>query len=189
MTLNGRDFAIAVFAAILVNVLAALRTRAWNWGYLGWGVIVCSSVYILLGHGTRWEFGPRYGMPKALVAPDGIHHLDGSEINLFTLATIRAGNEEEILLAGFVFLGLLLAVHFGRVWRTYRRELRRAKFQILEDLWREALARGDRQEADYIGDRYAELAATGRVTWPKQARRPDSGADPSDPRGSGAGTA
>lgn len=71
-------------------------------------------LFLLVGYkaslyGKRWEFGPEYNMPVALLSPDGQRFADGTPLDPLTVATIRSGLEEEIWLvaAATWVLGLL----------------------------------------------------------------------------------
>jgi hypothetical protein len=173
MILNPRDVFIGLCAAIVVNLITARLFGKWDWSHLGYGLLGTILVYHLAGYGTRWEFGPRYHMPKALVAPDGLHFLDGTQIPEVNLAAIRNDRDEELslfILAGIVVIFITYAC---MLYRTYREELHKLKLEIIAGLIRKAEDKRDCQEAEYLRDRYAETVTTGRTTWPRVRRRPD----------------
>lgn len=74
---------------------------------MGWLLWIYMIVMHISGYGTRWEFG-RYYTAKPLLAPDGKHYLDGSEVNEFELRLIEIGKHEELqlILWGFFLIGL-----------------------------------------------------------------------------------
>jgi hypothetical protein len=53
--------------------------------------------------GSRWEFGPS-GIPRSVVSPGGHSYSDGTLIDPLTSGLIRAGIEEEVMLAIFLFI-------------------------------------------------------------------------------------
>lgn len=79
-----------------------------------------------LQYGTRWEFG-RFGMPRTLIAEDGMHHLDGSPINPITLQLARSGYEEAYCLVMTGIL-VLIGVLYVRVMLVRQRLLREIEF-------------------------------------------------------------
>ncbi len=189
MYLNPHDLATALLAATLASAFAARRTGARSWAYLALGLQTMILAYGLLGYRTRWDFGPRYGMPMALVAADGTHYRDGTRIDPFTLSRIRDGNEGEVFLGLQVVAGTLLAGLGGMLYRAYRKEIDQIKHQVLAALMREAAAKGDRPKTDFLRDRHAGAAVTGITTRSAPPRLPDADADPADARRGGAATA
>lgn len=72
-------------------------------------------LFVLIGYkaslyGKRWECGPKYNMPVALLSPDGQRFADGTPLDPLTVATIRSGREEEI------WLGAAAVWVFGLLW-------------------------------------------------------------------------
>ncbi len=86
---------------------------------LGWCFFALCMVFFLAGHGSRWHFG-RYMMPRTLLSPDGLTHLDGTPLNPVTLALTRAGVEEEVYLLCLSFWLVLMAVVIGRRLHAHR---------------------------------------------------------------------
>jgi len=76
-------------------------------------------------YGSWWEFGSRDGMPSTLLAPDGQHLRDGSEIDPITLAVVRSGYEEEVYLCALVIMAALVLLGVGIVRRAHRKHLAR----------------------------------------------------------------
>jgi len=65
---------------------------------------------------TQWDFGPKYGMPVAVLAPDGKHYADGEPIYPFE-RFIKSGLQEEIELAWLALLGSGLVYLFYLLWQ------------------------------------------------------------------------
>ncbi len=74
--------------------------------------------------GTHWEFG-RYGMPRTLVGASGMAHPDGSPIDPITLAMLRSGIEEDVMLAlcGILVVLLIMLVFTVRKGIAVRKQL------------------------------------------------------------------
>jgi hypothetical protein len=98
----------------------------WVGGLVYLGLIV----HYVARYGSWWEFG-RYGMPRSLVAADGVSHLDGTPIEAVTLSLVRSGREEEVYLAcaavivaGLLYVFLLARSMYRRYMAAFDRELR-----------------------------------------------------------------
>ena len=78
-------------------------------------------INFLSGYGSCWECG-RYGMPSTLLAADGRHYPDGSEVDEVTLAMARSGHEEETYLFIFGILGCVLVVGSWLIWCDRRKQ-------------------------------------------------------------------
>jgi len=78
-----------------------------NW----WGSLLMVILLLNFGlqYGNRWECG-QYGMPRTLVAPDGVSYPDGKVIDPITASLIRAGVEEEVFLGMLIFSALSLVI-------------------------------------------------------------------------------
>src|SRR5277367_3236324 len=84
---------------------------------LGWALFLGLAGYFFLQHGSHWEFG-KFGMPHTLIAADGVHHPDGTEIDPATLAMARTGAEEETMLAALCVLALGMAYVLRQWYRV-----------------------------------------------------------------------
>lgn len=99
---------------------------------LGWLLFAGLLVYFLSGYGSRWEFG-RCAMPSTLLAADGEHHPDGSEVDAVTLALARSGYEQEAYL---LLLGIMVAIWVVGGWLIWRRhQQHRARLEELRRLY------------------------------------------------------
>ena len=98
------------------------KRAAWPW--FGWLLFLGLIGHCVASYGTRWTLG-RYGMPTALIAPDGLHYLDGAEIDPINLALIEADCQEEFMLVMLGLLATLLTILFFDL-----RKLRRLQMSI-----------------------------------------------------------
>jgi hypothetical protein len=83
-----------------------------NWLVVGVGIYWFAGKFE-----PNWELG-RYYMPRMIVSADGTHFLNGEEIDAFSLAVVRTGMEEEML------LGILATVVAGMCWISWQRRKR-----------------------------------------------------------------
>jgi hypothetical protein len=111
--------------------------------FLGYALLIAMILHVACRHGTKWEFG-RYGMPRTLVAADGVSYLDGTEIDEYSLALARSGNEEEVWLAIYAIIGTILAYGTYSILMQRRRYFA-AFYRELERLHREQDARRARR--------------------------------------------
>jgi len=104
-------------------------------------------------------------MPVCLLAADGLHYRDGSEVDAVTLALAQSGQQEELELlpmgALLGFVALLLGVYASR-WRSWQRRCRLRAFLDAAD---ECQRAGRREDAEEAFRRFEEL-------WAKDRRNP-----------------
>lgn len=85
------------------------------------------AAYLLhLHYGQRWEFG-EYGLPHALIAADGMHYLDGTEVELAVRSIVEVDLEVEVQLV----LYSIVAVWLFFMVRIYR-QMERSRRQLFE---------------------------------------------------------
>jgi hypothetical protein len=114
------------------------------WGILGCGLFLFLTIYQATMHGRKWEFGT-YGMPVSLLAEDGRHYRDGSEVDPLTLALVRSGNEETVHLIIVGVLLLMLGWLMLECRKLHRLMVRRAILDLVQEKrlkgkWEEAAA-------------------------------------------------
>ena len=91
----------------------------------GWLLFALIAGHMALGCGTRWTFGPRYGLPVSLVLPgDPSRYADGSPIDPLTRSLIRSGSEEDVLGACLLILSSMALSLAAIVVRDTRRRIR-----------------------------------------------------------------
>ncbi len=89
--------------------------------FLAWCFfLTCGSVF-LSNYGVHWTLG-RYLTPVSLISPNGITHPDGTPVDGFTLALVRAGIEDEVSL---ILWGGVVAIFAYVFWMV--RDIRRMK--------------------------------------------------------------
>jgi len=91
--------------------------------YLACLVPVGLGVNLITEYGTQWDLSGKFHMPTTLLAPDGKHYPDGSEIDFVTLALVNRGIEQE---AWLVAIGVLLVL-FTALTRAVVRACRTQK--------------------------------------------------------------
>ena len=97
----------------------------------GWIFFAVLVGHFFAGHGSRWTAG-RDGMPRSLVAKDGVHYQDGSAIDEWTLEGIKADREEEFYLALVIVSGVTLGVWAWKLRKAYQRSLWREERRLRE---------------------------------------------------------
>jgi hypothetical protein len=85
----------------------------------GWAIFAFVLVGTMRECGVRWDFGPQ-GF-NTLVASDGEHYRDHTEIDPLTMALHRSGHEGSIQLAMLGIIGALLAYIAYMIVRTQQR--------------------------------------------------------------------
>lgn len=96
-----------------------------GWGVIGIGIFLLVTLRQVLTYGKEWRLG-RYGMPVSVLAADGRHYADGTEVDAVTLALVRSGWQEEVELLP---TGVLLAclAHLVRLRVRRRRTEKRCR--------------------------------------------------------------
>jgi hypothetical protein len=91
-------------------------------GISGWLLFIGLCINFAANCKERWRIGP-LGMPETMVGPDGLHYLDGAEIDPVTLGLHEVGIEQEAewaLCAVLASVLLYLAYQFRKLRRTTR---------------------------------------------------------------------
>ena len=83
--------------------------------------LVVAAVCLSKDAGTRWTAG-RYGLPRSVLAPDGMHYQDGRLVDPYTQALVERDIEEEVLLAVLAIAALGLGWLMWMRARTGRRQ-------------------------------------------------------------------
>ena len=105
---------------------------------LGWLLFIGIIANFVYEHSKRWECG-RYYMPHTVLAADGTHYRDGSEVEAIQLMIARSGNEEEIWLGVIGLLLCMLALIVRYVSKAHRavRDFERQQMMNVNDDSRE----------------------------------------------------
>ena len=90
---------------------------------LGWLAFLLCSIKDLPGYGKRWGLS-EFGLPTTLLASDGLHYRDGSEIEPAMHVILRSGLEGPVV--SLLSVVLLAALAWLRVeirkWRQVSRD-------------------------------------------------------------------
>lgn len=108
------------------------------YSFVAYAFFTYMAYMVVIHHGQRWEFG-EYGLPRALIAADGMHYLDGAEVELAIRSIVQADLEVEVqlVLYSIVAVWLFFMVRLYRSMERSRRQL--VKLRVLnESLRREA---------------------------------------------------
>lgn len=96
-----------------------------GWAIVGGGLFLLLTLRQAAMYGREWDFGGDYGLPVIVLAADGRHYRDGSEIDDITLAIARSGHEEglELLLMGVIVSAVAYVVwsrvRIRRAWKRH----------------------------------------------------------------------
>jgi len=105
----------------------SIKDRLWNLAALA--LLLLMICYSAAGYGSRWTIG-RYGMPHSLLAFDGEHYADGTEICEINQTVIRMGLEEESYLAALVWVLFLFGLVYAYARSVFNHKVRIAKSYV-----------------------------------------------------------
>ena len=86
---------------------------------LGWALLLYCGGCFVSKYGQQWEFGA-YGMPVSLLAEDGFHYRDGTEVDPMSLSIARSGYEAEVMLTFVIGLSTAVGWLVFDCWRLSR---------------------------------------------------------------------
>ena len=136
-----------------------------GWGVIGIGIFLLVTLRQVLTYGKEWRLG-RYGMPVSVLAADGRHYADGTEVDAVTLALVRSGWQEEVeLLPTGVLLTCLAHLVRLRV-RRRRTEKQCRRLKALQDAAEELRRAGRWEEAEEARRRFEQLWAADKANPP-----------------------
>jgi len=142
-----------------------------NGGLIGLVLFGLLTLRQVVTYGREWHFG-KYGMPATLLAADGRHYLDGSEIDEGSLALARSGFEEPLELGMVTVLAGCVVVY---IHKSHTLSQKQKKVDLLKALLARAEAceqAGRLQEADEAMQRVRRIMAADKDYQPRRRAPP-----------------